>query len=286
MNTSAETRLTVDYERIAMAIEWIAAHRKQQPTIAQMATASAMSEAHFSRLFRRWAGISPQRYLASLTLNDARLRLRENATVEEAAWSTGLSGSGRLHDLFVRIDSVSPGEFKRWGDGLALRYTFADSPFGEVMLVMSERGIVSLTLADAGQQKDRLQAFEAAWPRAMLHADKGLADFAADLFQPRSERDDMQIAVVLSGSPFQHKVWQALLDVSPGETISYGTVAERIGHPGASRAVGSAVGQNAVAMLIPCHRVLRADGEIGGYRWGVSRKRVALAWEQCQRLRG
>ncbi|MEN7341719.1 MAG: methylated-DNA--[protein]-cysteine S-methyltransferase [Pseudomonadota bacterium] len=273
---------TDDYQRIAKAIEWIAEHRMQQPAVADMAAAIGISAAHFSRMFRRWAGITPQRYLASLTLSDARDALSENQSVEQAAWASGLSGPGRLHDLFVRIDAVSPGEYKRKGEGLTLRFGFAPTRFGDAMLVTSDRGIVALTLG--GEKASRgsvLSSVEADWPGANLVKDPAVATRIEGLLGG----EETEINVLLSGSGFQHKVWQALLDIAPGETLTYGELGERIDRPRAARAIGSAVGANRVALLIPCHRVLRAGGALGGYRWGTDTKRLLLAWEHCQRLR-
>ncbi len=276
---------TRDYRRIERAIAWIDAHHRDQPSVADMARAVNLSDAHFSRLFTRWAGISPQRYLASLTLEEARFALSRQASVEMAADYAGLSGAGRLHDLFVRIDAVSPGEFKRLGDGVTFRYGFAESAFGDAMLLESPRGIVSLSLDQVGQRSARLAGCQSAWPNAALRHDAQLSQRIAQLLDPVAHRLQETITVTLAGTPFQHKVWQALLELPMGATCSYSELAGAIGRPGASRAVGSAVGKNAVAVLIPCHRVLRAGGALGGYRWGESHKRLLLAWERCQRLR-
>ncbi|MEO0615015.1 MAG: methylated-DNA--[protein]-cysteine S-methyltransferase [Pseudomonadota bacterium] len=278
MNTTAGTHR--DYDRIADAIAWIAAHRRERPDVTDMARASGLSPSQFSRVFRRWAGISPQRYLAHLTLADARDALRRDATVEAAAWESGLSGPGRLHDLFVAIDAVTPGEFRRGGEGLTLEWAFGPTPFGDALLVRSTRGIVALRLGDPEDREHRLEKLRDAWPGADFTPMADGATAIAALFEPSRSRVDL----LLVGTPFQHKVWQALVALEPGETVSYATLAERIGQPGSARAVGAAVGANGVAVLIPCHRVLRADGGLGGYRWGPERKRVVLAWEQCRGL--
>ena len=271
-----------DYDRIAEAIEWIGAHRHERPDVGAMAAAAGLSASRFSRLFRRWAGISPQRYLAHVTLADARAALAGDATVEEAAWQSGLSGPGRLHDLFVAIDAVTPGEFRRGGEGLELGYGFAPSPFGDALIVRGARGLVALRRGDPADREARLAEVRAEWPGATFAP---LADPARDvaaLFEPSGERAEL----LLVGTPFQHKVWEALVALAPGETVSYAELAERIGRPGAARAVGGAVGANPVAIVIPCHRVLRADGRLGGYRWGEARKRAVLAWERCGLLAG
>ncbi|MEM7611074.1 MAG: methylated-DNA--[protein]-cysteine S-methyltransferase [Pseudomonadota bacterium] len=281
MNASTPSSADNDYERIAKAIRWIDAHRHDQPTVASMAASVALSEAHFSRMFRRWAGISPQRYLAHVTLADARHALRCNATVEQAAFDSGLSGSSRLHDLFVRIDAVSPGEFRRGGEGVKLGWSFAETRFGDALLATSARGIVALRFGDVAAREARVAALHAEWPRAQWQQDDELVSVITALLD-RSQ--DGPIHVLLRGTPFQHKVWEALLGIPDGQVVSYGTLARRIGMPSAARAVGSAVGANPVAILIPCHRVLRADGALGGYRWGEDRKRAVLAFEQCRQI--
>lgn len=271
-----------DYERIADAIEWIGAHRHERPDVGAMAAAAGLSASRFSRLFRRWAGISPQRYLAHVTLADARAALAGDATVEEAAWESGLSGPGRLHDLFVAIDAVTPGEFRRGGDGLKFGYGFAPSPFGDALIVRGDRGIVALRLGEPADRDGRLAQVRAEWPGAVFAPLDDPAREVAALFEPSGGR----VELLLVGTPFQHKVWQALVATEPGETLSYAQLAERIGRPGSARAVGGAVGANPVAIVIPCHRVLRADGGLGGYRWGEARKRAVLAWEHCGVLAG
>lgn len=291
MDTDTDPRADLNFRRIAQAISWIAANRQDQPDVARMAAAVELSEAHFSRLFRRWAGISPQRYLAHLTLGDARQRLGENSTVEQAAWASGLSGSARLHDLFVRIDAVSPGEFRRGGEGLALRFAFAATRFGDALLARGSRGIVALRFGSADARDARLAQLQGEWPNARFEPDPALASEIAVMLEggsssPGGAARQQPVDVLLRGTPFQHKVWQALLDIGAGDTLSYGELAQRIGKPGAARAVGSAVGANPVAVLIPCHRVLRGDGQPGGYRWGVDRKHALLAWERCAGLGG
>lgn len=268
-----------DYERMGLVIDWIAEHRQSQPSVASMARVADSSEAHFSRLFRRWAGISPQRFLAQLTLNDARVRLANDDTVEAAAWEAGLSGPGRLHDLFVRIDAVTPGEYRRKGEGLELRVGFGMTRFGEAMLVTSERGIVALRFCD--QTKEHLlQGLHREWPKAELR-DISLPDgYLGDLIDGTVDPDGVQL--LLAGTPFQIKVWQALLALAPGELTSYADIARLIGSASAVRAVGNAVGANRIACLIPCHRVLRSNGALGGYRWGLTRKRCLLVRESCR----
>lgn len=268
-----------DYDRMGQVIDWVAAHRSAQPSVADMARVAGLSSAHFSRRFRQWVGISPQRFLAQLTLNCARESLLDACTVEQAAWDSGLSGSGRLHDLFVKVDAVTPGEFRRRGEGLTLDIGFGPTRFGEAMLVRSPRGIVALRFCDDSREA-LLAGVAHEWPRA----ERRLVDLAdgeiADLVDGSVDPDGVRL--LLAGTEFQVKVWQALLALAPGELTSYSGIAEAIGKPQAVRAVGNAVGANRIACLIPCHRVLRQSGALGGYRWGLTRKRCLLVREISQ----
>ncbi|MEL7311374.1 MAG: methylated-DNA--[protein]-cysteine S-methyltransferase [Pseudomonadota bacterium] len=265
-----------DFDAMGRVIDWIARHRHEQPTVSEMANVVGFSSAHFSRVFRRWAGVSPQKFLAQLTLNDAREHLRNDATVESAAWASGLSGSGRLHDLFVTVDAVSPGEFRRRGEGLVLRVGFGPTRFGEAMLVTSDRGIVTLRFCD-DNRAELLAALEKEWPRATLVQTALPRDYLASLVDGKVDADGVRL--LLAGTQFQLKVWQALLALAPGQTAGYADIAREIGAPNAVRAVGNAVGANRIACLIPCHRVLRSNGALGGYRWGLTRKRCLLVRE-------
>jgi AraC family transcriptional regulator of adaptative response/methylated-DNA-[protein]-cysteine methyltransferase len=253
------------------------AHYRERPTLGEIAGAAGLSPAHFSRLFRRWSGLSPLRYLRRLSLVDAEAGLLADASVEEAAWAAGLSGPGRLHDLFVSIEAVTPGEFKSGGSGVELRAGSGDTPFGRAFLARSGRGIVELGFAGARPDAELLAELADAWPGARIVADPHAGDMLADIFRGGCEH-----VLHLRGTNFQQQVWRALLAVPPGETTHYGELAAAVGRPGASRAVGNAVGANPVAWLIPCHRVLRRNGALGGYRWGVGRKRAMLAWERCR----
>ncbi|MEL7024057.1 MAG: methylated-DNA--[protein]-cysteine S-methyltransferase [Pseudomonadota bacterium] len=272
----SEHKNTSDYDSMGRVIDWIAEHRLEQPTVAQMAAIAGFSTAHFSRVFRRWAGVSPQKFLAQLTLNEAREHLRNDETVEGAAWASGLSGSGRLHDLFVTVDAVSPGEFKRLGEGLTLNVGFGRTRFGDAMLVTSDRGIVTLRFCDDDRQS-LLDALKNEWPFATFESADWPEDYLANLVDGTVDPEGVRL--LLAGTPFQLKVWQALLALAPGETTGYADIAQQIGAPSASRAVGNAVGANRIACLIPCHRVLRSNGALGGYRWGLTRKRCLLVRE-------
>jgi len=261
-----------DYQRIERAIDWIRSHYARQPAVAEMAAAVHLSPYHFSRLFRDWAGISPHQYLRVVTLQAAKRELANQSGTLATALDVGLSGSGRLHDLFVSIEAMSPGEYARGGQDLEIRYGHGDSPFGICSVATTKRGICALAF-------DNVTAAElrARWPGARLAADPAGARELLDRVFDNPAPGPFQLH--LKASNFQFQVWRALLRVAPGTTISYGELADGIGRPGAARAVGQAVGSNPVAYLIPCHRVLRGDGEIGGYRWGPSRKAVMLARE-------
>jgi len=266
-----------DYARMERAIAFMDAHYRERPTLGEIARAADLSPSHFSRLFRRWSGLPPLRYLRRLSLVSAEAGLLADVSVEEAAWAAGLSGPGRLHDLFVSIEAVTPGEFKSGGDGVELRAGSGDTPFGRAFLARSRRGIVELGFAGARADSELLADLADAWPGARIVADSRSGDVLGDIFRGGGEH-----VLHLRGTNFQQQVWRALLAVPPGETTDYGELAAAVGRPGASRAVGNAVGANPVAWLIPCHRVLRRNGALGGYRWGADRKRVMLAWERCR----
>ena len=269
-----------DYERIATAIAWIDRHAVDQPTSADIAAAAGLSEAHFARMFRRWAGIAPGRYLKHRTQLAAAAALERGASVFDAALDSGLSGPGRLHDLFVTIEAMSPGEYKSGGSGLTLQYGSATTPFGTAFVLTSPRGIVELGFTDATGAETAQHTARERWYGAEFVPLRRTADLLQRVFS----RDSGPLPLNPAGTNFQIQVWRALLRVPPGETSYYGDVAADIGRPSAARAVGNAIGANPVAFLIPCHRVLRSGGALGGYRWGPERKQTMLAWEQCQAL--
>jgi AraC family transcriptional regulator of adaptative response/methylated-DNA-[protein]-cysteine methyltransferase len=263
------------YRRMERVIAHIDRHHERQPRLDELARVAGLSVFHFSREFRRWAGLSPTRYLRTVALSVAKQELDERGSVLAAAWAAGLSGGGRLHDLFVSFEAVTPGEYKDGGAGVRFRHGFAASPFGRIHAALSARGLAHLAFVD-GSDNAALARLKIRWPRATLVRDnEAIAALAAQIFIER--RGEIRLAV--SGSNFQVKVWQALLELGSRGPTSYSELARAIGRPSASRAVGQAVGANPVAWLIPCHRVLRRDGGLGGYRWGVERKRTMLAWE-------
>jgi len=276
MNESASFR------RIERVIAHIDRSPDERPGIDELARVAGLSVFHFSREFRRWAGLSPARYLRTLSLDAAKRELDGRGSVLTAAWAAGLSGGGRLHDLFVQFEAVTPGEYKAGGAGLSLRHGFAESPFGRIHAATTDRGVAWLAFVDGGDAR-AVAALAGHWPKARLTRDDAVA--AAIARQAFTERGG-KIVLAPAGTNFQVQVWRALLELGSRGPTTYGEIAEAIASPRAARAVGQAVGANPVAWLIPCHRVLRKDGALGGYRWGAPRKRAMLAWEHARQMTG
>lgn len=270
-----------DYERVARAIEFLRRNAASQPDLTAVARHLHLSEHHFQRLFTRWAGVSPKRFVQYLTVEHAKSRLAATSGVLDASGAVGLSGPGRLHDLFVTLEAMSPGEYKAGGAGLAIRYGVHESPFGAALVAVTARGVCGLQFVDgAGDGSERLRRD---WPGAELRQDPdGTAPVFERLFRPLSSHSGRALALLVKGSNFQVKVWRALLELPLGSLATYGHVAGRIGAPGSARAVGTAIGANPVAWLIPCHRVIRESGALGGYRWGTGRKAAMLGWEAAR----
>ncbi|MFO1399604.1 MAG: methylated-DNA--[protein]-cysteine S-methyltransferase [Steroidobacteraceae bacterium] len=284
---------TRDFQRIARAIAYIDAHWSEQPSLAALARAAGLSRFHFSRLFRRWAGISPRQYLQHVTGLAAKARLRGRASVLDAALEAGLSGPGRLHDLMVTLEAMSPAEYARGGEGVRIECGFAPTPFGLMLCGRTARGICHLGFEPDADRARAERTLRGEWPRATLHwSDAVAAEVAGRLWAPRpaagrARRDRAEpLRLHVRGTNFQLRVWRALLRLDTDTHSSYGVLARELGRPGAARAVGQAVGANPVAWIIPCHRVLRGSGALGGYRWGLERKRAMLAWEGLPRLSG
>jgi AraC family transcriptional regulator of adaptative response/methylated-DNA-[protein]-cysteine methyltransferase len=270
-----------DYERIARAIGYLQRHAGEQPDLAAVARHVSLSEHHFQRLFTRWAGVSPKRFVQCLTLEHAKGRLAAARGVLELADDVGLSGPGRLHDLFVTLEAMSPGEYKTGGAGIVIRYGVHDSPFGPVLVAITARGICGMHFIDSASVG--LERLRHDWPGADLRRDPvGTAPVCGRLFGPLSSRPRSALALLVKGSNFQVQVWRALLELPFGSLATYGDISRRIGAPGAARAVGTAIGANPVAWLIPCHRVIRESGALGGYRWGPERKAAMLGWEAAR----
>jgi len=275
-----------EFRRIARAIEYLADRAGEQPSLAEIAAAAHWSEYHFAREFRRWTGISAKQLLQQLSLTAAKHALDDQRSVLQAAVDAGLSGPGRLHDLFVVLEAVTPGEYKARGSGLTFLHGVAATPFGEALVVQTERGIAFLAFSDPRGRFEGFEEFRATWREAAWRRDDAAARRVADMIWKAAPAGGRRLTLWVHGSNFQLQVWRALLAAGRHGTVSYGVLAGSIGKASASRAVGAAVGANPVAWLIPCHHVLRANGALGGYRWGLERKRAMLAWELAQSLRG
>ncbi len=266
-----------DFARIARAIRFIDETFREQPRLADIAEQAGLSEFHFNRLFRRWAGVTPKQYLGFVTGNAAKGALLTQPSVLDAAYSVGLSGPGRLHDLIVTLDAMTPGELKASGQGTVIRYGFTDTPFGRALVATTVRGVCHLVFVESGKEKVAVRDLVARWPGATLeHDDTHALTVARQIWR---ETGGSALKVNVSGTNFQLKVWQALIDLGGQGKTTYGEVAGAVGMRSGSRAVGGAVGANTVAWLIPCHNVLRKDGSLGGYHWGEERKRSMHAWK-------
>lgn len=274
-----------DYLFVRAAIEFVSGQWREQPSIEAIAEHVGLSPARLTDLFRRWAGLTPKAFLQALTLDHARALLRNSASVLDAAHEVGLSGPGRLHDLFVTHEAMSPGEYKTGGAGLELAYGFHATPFGQALAVMAPRGLAGLGFVDEAGRQSALDDMMRRWPGARFRQDPALTDPAVRrAFDPALWRSDQPLRIVLIGSDFEVRVWESLLRIPMGGAASYGAIAKSIGCLKAARAVGAAVGRNPVSFVVPCHRVLGASGAIGGYHWGVTRKRALLGWEAGQKL--
>lgn len=271
--------MSSDYYRIEKAIRWLEAHVAAQPELKDVAAVIGLSPHHTQRLFRRWAGVSPKRFLQFLTVRNAKSLLDTPFSVLDASHAVGLSGPGRLHDHMVSADGVTPGEYKAGGKDLLIAYGVGDTPFGKALLAQTERGVCHLGFLDRESVKAEVNALRRIWPYAHLYEDDVATRATLQrIFYPR-RGTTRPVEVFVGGTNFQLKVWEALLRIPPGCVVTYGELATSVGQPGAARAVGRAVGSNPVAYLIPCHRVIQQRGAIGGYRWGSARKTAMLLRE-------
>jgi AraC family transcriptional regulator of adaptative response/methylated-DNA-[protein]-cysteine methyltransferase len=269
-----------DYAVVRRAIEYLSERWRAQPDIAEVADAAGVTASELHHLFRRWAGITPKAFLQALTLDHARRLLRDSASVLDAAFEVGLSGPGRLHDLFVTHEAMSPGEWKSGGDGLTVAYGFHPSPFGTALIMATDRGLAGLAFADPGEEEAALADMTNRWPQAQLIEDAArTAPLAQRIFDRALWRADRPLRVVLIGTDFEVRVWETLLRIPMGRAITYSAIAARLGAPKAARAVGAAVGKNPISFVVPCHRALGKNGDLTGYHWGITRKRAMLGWE-------
>jgi AraC family transcriptional regulator of adaptative response/methylated-DNA-[protein]-cysteine methyltransferase len=269
-----------DYEVVRRAIGFISAHWRAQPEIDAIAEAAGVTATELHHLFRRWAGLTPKAFLQALTLDHARGLLRDSASVLDATFEVGLSGPGRLHDLFVTHEAMSPGEWKAGGEGLIISYGFHPSPFGTALVMATERGLAGLAFADPGEDKAALADMQRRWPRASYVEDAArTAPLARRVFDQEHWRADQPLRVVLIGTDWEVRVWEALLKVPMGRLTTYSDIAAKVCTPAAARAVGAAVGKNPVCFVVPCHRVVGKSGALTGYHWGITRKQAMLGWE-------
>jgi AraC family transcriptional regulator of adaptative response/methylated-DNA-[protein]-cysteine methyltransferase len=272
-----------DYDSVRRAIAFISERWRAQPTIEAIADAAGVTPDELHHLFRRWAGLTPKAFMQALTLDHAKGLLRDSASVLDAALDSGLSGPGRLHDLFVTHEAMSPGEWKNGGAGMTLRYGFHPSPFGTAVVFASERGLAGLAFADPGEEQAALLDMTRRWPRAHCLADQdATAVLARRVFDPAAWRADQPLRVVLIGTDFEVRVWETLLKIPMGRAVCYSDIASKIDRPAASRAVGAAVGKNPISFVVPCHRALGKSGALTGYHWGITRKQAMLGWEAGQ----
>jgi AraC family transcriptional regulator of adaptative response/methylated-DNA-[protein]-cysteine methyltransferase len=274
-----ETQQELDYNRVAEAISYFKANFKAQPTLDDVAEHVHLSPFHFQRMFKQWAGVTPKQFLQYLSIEHAKEIIKqEDTSVLDTALETGLSGSGRLHDLFIKVEGMTPGEYRNGGAALHINYSFADTPFGKVIVASTDKGICHMAFVDEGEEKAFAELKNKYTNAAYSQLVDSIQQNALFIFTQDWSRLD-EIKLHLKGTDFQIKVWETLLNVPSGGLTTYSTLAKKAGCEGASRAVGTAVGSNPVAFLIPCHRVIKATGDIGQYHWGSTRKNAMIGWE-------
>lgn len=277
-----ETQEKMNYERIATAIGYLSEHFLEQPDLDEVAAQVHLSPFHFQRLFSAWAGVSPKKFLQYLTTSYLKNRLAESANLIEAAEWAGLSSQSRVYDLFVNIEAVTPHEFRNAGAGLTIQYGYHDTPFGKCFIAVTSRGVCGLSFVEAGEEQAALEHFRQRWAFAtIVPGQEATAAYIQQIF-PEGSLSAGKLHLLVQGTNFQVKVWQALLQIPPGAVSTYRQIARSIGHPNASRAVGTAIGNNPVAWLIPCHRVIRQEGIPGEYHWGAVRKKAIIGWEMAK----
>jgi len=270
-----------DYETVRRVIEMITEDYRDQPSLDDLAARLRQPPTQLQKTFTRWAGLSPKAFLQAITLDHAKRLLRhEDMPLLETSFEIGLSGPGRLHDLFVTHEAMSPGEWKARGAGLTIRYGFHVSPFGQALVMATDRGLAGLAFADDGDEQACLDDMTCRWPNATyVRDDEATAPYAARIFDPERWHPEEPLRIVLIGSDFQIRVWEALLRIPLGQAVTYSDIAGQLGQPTASRAVGAAVGRNPISFVVPCHRALGKSGALTGYHWGLTRKRAMLGWE-------
>ena len=274
----------MDYIIVEQAIRFIEANARKQPSLLEIASHVRLSESHLQRVFTRWAGISPKRFLQYLTHEHCRQLLRESKSILDATYEAGLSSAGRLHDLFVSVEAVTPGEFRTGGEGLDIRFGIHESPFGECLVATTPRGVCAVSFLSAETPDSAVERLHEDWPGASIHGDQGrTAAIAEQMFNPEARTAETPLRLLLRGTNFQINVWKALLRIPMGAVASYEALAAIANVPGAPRAVGNAVGANPLAYVVPCHRVIRKTGDFGNYAGGPQRKKAMLVWEAARR---
>ena len=271
-----------DYDRIAEAIAFITSGVDRQPTLNEIAAHVHLSPFHFQRLFSRWAGVTPKRFLQVLTLERAKQLLAESRPLLEVSDILGLSSGSRLYDHFVHLEAITPGEFKMGGAGLTIEHAVHDTPFGNVFIAVTPRGVCNIAFLEQQEGDEHLAELYKKWPRAAISENHENTLVIIQAMFGEKQRLDRPLSLHVAGTNFQTRVWEALLQIPPGKVVSYSDVAEAIGRPRAARAVGHAVGANPVAFLIPCHRVIQQSGKLGGYHWGETRMHAIHAWESAR----
>jgi AraC family transcriptional regulator of adaptative response/methylated-DNA-[protein]-cysteine methyltransferase len=271
-----------DYDRIAEAIVFITDHVASQPTLEEIAAHLHLSPFHFQRLFSRWVGVTPKRYLQTLTVERAKQLLAQSRPLLEVSNSVGLSSGSRLYDHFIHLEAVTPGEYKQRGKGLSIDYAVHPTPFGNIFIAMTPRGICKLSFLDYSQINDHLTELRSHWPLAAVQENRQSTLPVVETMFSTSKIPDRPLSLYVSGTNFQTSVWRALLQIPPGTVVSYSQVAEALGRPRTARAVGTAIGANPAAFLIPCHRVIQKSGKLGGYHWGETRMHAIHAWETAR----
>jgi AraC family transcriptional regulator of adaptative response/methylated-DNA-[protein]-cysteine methyltransferase len=272
-----------DYEIVQRAIAYTTENYRTQPQVDAIAQAAGTDARKLNELFRRWCGLSPNVFLQSVTLDNARKILRESPNILDASYELGLSGPGRLHDLFVAHESMSPGEWKTGGEGLTVYYGFHPSPFGSALIMATDRGLCGLAFADSGGERAALDDMRSRWPKARYQEDSArTVVYAQRIFDSGQWKADTPLRVVLIGTDFEIRVWETLLKIPLGRATTYSDIARKIERPKASRAVGAAVGKNPISFVVPCHRVVGKSGALTGYHWGLTRKRAMLGWEAAR----
>jgi AraC family transcriptional regulator of adaptative response/methylated-DNA-[protein]-cysteine methyltransferase len=277
------TPIDSDYDVVRRVIEKISLDYRDQPSLESLADAVGDTPMGLQKLFSRWAGLTPKAFLQAVTLDHARRLLASGMPLLETSHEVGMSGPGRLHDLFVTHEAMTPGDYKTRGSGLTIRHGYHISPFGIALVMVTDRGLAGLSFADAGGEREAFADMSRRWPNAAYVEDmSATAPYAARIFDPAKWRRDQPLRVVMIGSDFQIRVWEALLRIPMGQARTYGSIASEIGKPSASRAVGAAIGANPISFVVPCHRALGSSGALTGYHWGLTRKRAILGWEAGQ----